>query len=388
MKATLLLTALLAATSFCSAQMQRAFYNYESQSFGRTEILAEINNQLVFASIKDQSEDTITVVTGYIDDKGETSNYQSLTIPNVLTGTVFALSGYGVNANNELILAVEAYIDGVVGSTMNYIQINPTNNQVTPIYINPTQMKGAYVRSRQNGDSLVTYYSNSASEFKRMATSLNTITSYSVSTISTGITYSGALNIKKVELLVADNGDEFVSVGTTVFKHTPSNVVTSRDLVGFSNFHGVALCLNPDSNDNLFILHGGSYVELSSSLDSITSGTIAGLSTSNARNVELYYENGKYMILNGNGTFSYNPYVVYSSTYTIQSSANYTSLDYLPHDVLITSNGHYFVGIKSASDGYSTFVSKLEIGIEPEPYIEYGQFLYSANQKINTNHYR
>lgn len=385
MKLTLLFAALIAST-FCSAQMQRAFYNFENASFGRTEILAEINNQLVFASIKDQSEDTIILVTGYIDEYGETSNYRTKIIPDILTGTTFAISGYAVNANNELVLAIQAYIDGVTGSTMNYIQVNPLDHLVIPIYLNPTQMKGAFVRSRQNGDSLVSYFANSANEFTRMATSLNNIMAYSSSTIAQSFNYSGGLNLKRVEFLVAENGNEYVSVGTTIFKHTPLNVVTTKELIGFSNFNGVSLCQNTDSNNELLIVHGNAYRQLTSNLDSLTSGTITGLSSGMSRNTELFFENGKYFYLATTGSNRYSPIIINAATYTIDSSMENLSMYYVPNDLLITSNGHYFIGIKSAADSYSTFVSKLEVGISPEPFIEYGQFLYSANQKVNTSH--
>ena len=386
MKGILLFAMIVATSTFCSAQMQRAFYNYETANFARTEILAEINNQLVFASIKDQSQDTITVVTGYLDNKGETSNYQSVTIPNVLTGSVFEISGYGVNANNELILAIQGYVDGTTTSTMTYIRINPMSNQVPPIYINPTQMKRGYVRARQNGDSLVTYFSNSANEFKRVATSLNNISNYSLSTISTGVTYSGGMIGKKVELLVTNNGTEYVSVSERIFKRIPSNVVISTNLAGLSNIYGISLCINSNSNDELFILHRTSYVQLTAALNLVTSGNISGLASGGPSNVEMYYENGKYMILNPTFSNSYNPFVVNASTYAIESSTVYNNSIYRPCDVLTTSNGHYFIGIKAAGNGYSTFVSKLEIGVEPEPYIDYGQNLYNTNLKVNTNH--
>ncbi len=381
-----LFSAIMVMSTYCSAQMQRAFYKSDNGSSIRTEILAEINNQLVFASIKDQSKDTITLVTGYIDANGETSNYKTKLIANILTGSNFSISGYAVNSNNELILAVQAYVDIATGSTMNYIQINPLDFQVIPVYLNPSQMKGAFVRSRQNGDSLVTYYSDNANEFKRIATSTNNIVAYSTKTINPSVIYSGGLNSKKVELLIANNGDEFVGVNKTVYKHTPAGVVTSKELVGFSNSQGVALCINEDANEDLFILHGDSYRQLSSNLDSVTSGNISGLASGQVRNAEMYYENGKYMILNGDGYNIYNPYLVNALTYTIESSVIFAKVFYVPHDVLTTLSGHYFIGIKQTLSGRSTFVSKLETDLAPEPYIEYGQYLYSANQKVKTNH--
>lgn len=389
---TLILLCTCIITSLSYSQITHSVYATESEGVNRNVAMAEINGQMVLASVKESREDTLVITTFWMDEFGETSDYQKVQLPGILGQNQLA-SGMAVNSSGILVFAV---LSGDASAMrLNYFEMDLITGVVNQVAQNPMVLKSGFVRSVAKGDSLITYAS-SANDLYRIATSLDNPVASSTRLVAAGVSYSGSFlsGKKAVELVIKANGNEYIALEQNVFRRDLSGYISGVSGNTAASIYGGAMDVN-DSGE-LLLVAGNQYTLFNSSLGIISEGVIPGGSIYLGRYAELVWYDSKWCLY-------YKPLGSGESIKVVLDNSLNTLGEYplgdfniTPHDVYIRANGKKcLIGNKTeplvgwynwSYQGYSVFVLSDGALEAPEPFIEYAQVIDHYKQKIHIGH--
>jgi hypothetical protein len=341
--------------------------------------LQTINGQLNFFDIKSSVDGQLNIVTGVLDDVGETSEYKiiSSTLP---SSSSYSLSGTAITTDNEVVLAI---LFGTDPTKIAYIKISLLSQSVVASYFPTEQYQRGFVRSQQKEDSLISYIGIPGGGITRLAHSINNLGTYSTGIIDTTLTYSGSN--KMIELLI--NGEQEYSVcKNKLFKRKANGSIISTS-IGASTA-SPALVLN--DMDNLAIFNGHKYYSFSSNLDSLTAGTIPVSLQGPTSNIEAIFTNSHYVVyINGKR-------IVLDTDFNLLNAKEYLRLN--QSGVFKDANSFYVFGQRKdktqdigpkgsvKSNQALTVVMKDNGSLEGDDLLEYSQSIKHTSYKAKVNH--
>lgn len=387
-RSILLIVSVFVVVISATAQYSRTFYTTNSPGRTRTFGLAELNGTTWFTAFKRSSADTIRVMIGQIDDLGETSNY----VEGQIVGPDFsslALSGLASDdVSGDLIAAVITNYSGL--GYISYLRINPVTGSMQIENTLPNTFDGPFARTRQKGDSLVTWIAEDNVGLVRIAASIANPANYSYQLVQAGTSFSGTLTTeaRSTELKTDAAGNEYVSAGNRIYKRTPSGTVTSAVVAGFltQEFSGTTLAIA--GNGNVMVISDNNYALFNANLAPLADGAISYPVASNHKFNELREEGGNWVLFTNNSDGYLHRVVMNNLTSVIQadriSDATCKTVDIALNETHLLMEKREDL-VTSPGDMFSQAVIRLGNGV-PDPFIEFGQLIELQKLDIHVGH--
>ncbi len=263
---TLLMIMMFALTSF--SQFSKSFFNDISYGLRSTELF-EINGVNHFISTKLSSQDTVRITYGEFDVNGTTSNYHTIEYSGVNTVDL-SISGVGVDNSNNIVLATMAR--NSVNADLSYIKIDPISHNIVQFVQMNESYKRGYCRTLQKGDSLITYTMIDPVGIKRIATSVNNITSFSEQVVDASSSFSSAFTAfrRATELLISGE-KEYVIYDDKVLLRESNGSVSSTTIATSAFMQGTLI---QNGQGQIAVVKSNKYFILDSTLNLLSNGTI------------------------------------------------------------------------------------------------------------------
>ncbi|MDX2359697.1 MAG: T9SS type A sorting domain-containing protein [Crocinitomicaceae bacterium] len=388
----LILIAVLATISFCSkGQLTRSVYTTTEEGTNRATAMTEINGQMVFVSVKESKQDTLLITTFWMDDEGETSGYLHRQILGI-SGEYFSISGVGVTSNNELEVAIMSTVTSDL--TMRYFKVDPSSQSSASFYEYPTVFRAGYVRTREKGDSLITYLCTQ-NDLIRLGVATDNPSGNNSQIAAVGVTYSSSAWImgrKSVELIILPNGTEYIGVNNDIIKRTSTGYTMGSSSVLIQ----MGITFDVDDQGNVLLLSGSSYALLDDSLMVTSEGPIPSGDVGINMYGEVIWENGYWSLyhLQMGGQFSYK--TVLDQNINTVAQFPLAQKRVKPYDLHKRTNGDIIiVGSNDEVANLSGWVDPASFSVSimqhfgqqpPGTFIEYGQIINHSEQEFNTGH--
>ena len=234
----------------------------------RSTVITKVNSNTFFVTVCASTTDTLRFTVANIDSIGETSNYIH-SVLNSIPGTTYSLSGVAT-IGDDIIIALLA--EGTSLTTLSYLRYNTISQSITEENTLPTSYYRGYVRSRQKGDSLVTYIAHSGGT-SRISTNINGVLNTNSADYTATIMYNSSnmsSGRRRSELLITPSGIEYIALNATIVKRSLNGVYTEVALTGSVGFYGSTMNLN--SQGDLLVISGSYYHMFNSSLSIINQG--------------------------------------------------------------------------------------------------------------------
>ncbi|MFK7786101.1 MAG: hypothetical protein AB8B56_13350, partial [Crocinitomicaceae bacterium] len=218
---------------------------------GRHASIFKANGKTTILNIRESSNDTLRVMLMDIDENGETDNYRMFEHSPFDMSTWFVLSGVGTTSSGEVVLNIQQYDSGPT-MDIDYLTLDPNSGAFTDEFSLNSQYKRAVSRSRQKGDSLITYVAqNGTAGITRLARSLSNTTIATESFISNG-TFASPFTQNQIACeLILHNSEEYIGVANLVIKRTSTNNYIE------ASYSGSTTCpaLVETPSGNMFVLN-------------------------------------------------------------------------------------------------------------------------------------
>ena len=392
MKSILTFGALFFVTAFAQAQYTRSFYTTTSTGFIRTTTAVSINGETHFFAMKESWQDTMRIVAGKIDEFGETSDY----VQTEVVGTSFtnmAVSGSGSIQTDNALIAVLTNFSGI--ATMHYLRYNPSVGTVINEYTLPIDFSGPFARTRQSGDSLITYITLEAGGLVRVSASIDNPANYTQQLIVPGINPVGSLSSgsRYNELKIDGAGNEIACAGNILVKRLSNGTIDTAVISNFvaQEVYGQTLAVN--SMGHIMVIASQKCAYFDGTLNQVFSGTINHPYQSNGRYIELDAIGTNWYLYahNNNGDFER---LEINSIGGVLDSETIGNQPCKPIDIIETEGDSYLISAKTENlfggyDRSSVGIIKFDSANPsdlPSGFIEFGQTLIHQNLKINVGH--
>ena len=383
------LTALLVALCLCAishAQLTRSVYTTPQNGINRSAALTEINNQMVFASLKESSPDTLRITTAYMDDQGETSGYHHSMLIGV-GGDYHSLSGLNVTSNNTLMLTILSMT--IQEMSIVYVEVDPTTGVPTYIGENPMLFQAGFVRTRVNADSLITYVCTST-DLYRTAAPVDDPMAAVTTMVEPGISYNGAIvtGKKSVELMIADNGDEYAAVESDIVRKDNTGYTVGTTSSFGATINGPAMGVN--SNGEVLLIGGNQYTLFDNTLNPVVESQFPVGTISTGRYSQVAYSSGSWNLYYQTVGASTSKKAVLDNGMNIITEFDLGDYQLEPYDLYERNNGSLMIiGSKREPvwmDAFSFFVMEDAVLQEPIPFLEFNQSMDHYEQHFFTGH--
>lgn len=285
---TFILLMILPTISF--GQYSRSFYTSESFIQRHGDVFGD-NGQLFFVSIKESSLDTLRIVIGEIDETGITSNYHYIEAGYGFDTGAMSLTGATLDSSGDVVLAIASKLGS--SAIVSFVEVDLVTDQVLNLSTVTGSYKSGFVRSKVNGDSLITYIGRDAGGMDRISVEIDAILNYSIEEADPAYSYTGNfLSTRKFVELMVNGTDEYFTV---------NDVLVKRDINGtYSNTMINGLIIYPSSitiNDNseIVIFKGLDYTVFDQSLTELSTGVLA-ITVDIGGNYEAYSHTSGYKV--------------------------------------------------------------------------------------------
>lgn len=389
MKQFLLLCLLVSISYSATSQYSRTFYTTYSAGHVRGFGLAEINGSTQFLSIKESELDTLHLLYGLIDGNGETSDYHESIISSLNYNNV-ALSGVGKDSNSGDMIAV--LITNTTQGAIHYVRVNQSAGTASLDYSLPYVFERPFARTRQKGDSLITYITEENVGLVRIASSISNLTAHSYQLVAAGLTVTGGLagDARRTELKIDASGNEYVCSADKLFKRTSSGSVTSVTLTGINAFEPAGKTLGIGGGGYIAVITDSKYALYDNSLNYQSSGTINFPVNGGFKFNELIYENGVWVLYTAK-IDQYLARVDLDNGMNVIQSKMISERRCKPLDIVSETSGKYLLlekrdQINAANpELYSEAIIKFGTNL-PDEFIEFGQSIKHHPLDVHIGH--
>jgi hypothetical protein len=372
------------------AQYARSVHGAINNGAVRNTEAIEINNEILFVNIK-FIDDTLRLSAAKIDANGETYGYKFQNILGI-SGNYFCFSGIALSSDNKIILNILA-LNGSTANKMVYVKYNYENGAIEDINVVPTNFHKAFTRSRQKGDSLITYhYDNDLAGFYRIACSINTIQNRNVTLVSNSLTYSSGFawtsGVKNTELIIDASGNEYVMLNSTLMKRTTNATYISTSFTASLTYGG---SINFDDSGNILVLSTNNYSNFDNNLNLISQGIISGIPPNNNRFNEHYFKDGQWIVYSSIPNSTNSDRIVLNSNFNVDSIyASEYSFNKV-FNVFKGLNSIYVIGNKLESyyqqSNLTVAVVKDNDPSNIKPFIDFNQTFEHGQYKFHTGQF-
>ncbi|MFT6923715.1 MAG: hypothetical protein ACJA1C_002730 [Crocinitomicaceae bacterium] len=389
MKNLLLITCILFCSHSSFGQYSRSFYTTYTSVIPRTFEVADLDGETHFVSMKESIQDTIQLLSGKIDQYGETSNYIQKEITGVSYNKI-AVSGIGTNSTDELVIAVITN-SGPSGSLI-YLNLNVTTENVVVAHTMPIVIDGPFARTRQIGDSLVTFITEENVGLVRIAAALNNPSAYSYTVIEPGLNLIGSLsgNARRTELKTDSFGNEIVCVGNRLLKTHSSGTMTAVTIPSFIIQELTGATIAVAANGNILAMTDTKFALFDSGLNSLDNGLLNYSLLTSTRFYEVMSEGNNWIVYANNSNSKLERIIFNNSMSLVQSDVISDGLcrplDLFAIsglDCLLLENRDEITSLPT--DQYSLGILKMDSSI-PKEFIEFGQPITHQQLDINIAH--
>ena len=151
-----LLSIICVLTVYASGAQDTKIFNQGGNLTGYLSEVIDHNGTPFFVSMKDTSNGFVTITTGELTADLETKNYKHIQyeLPNDMT---FSIGGAGIKNNILLISFITSNPSNNQEIQQFFIRVNLNTGTVVNSYTEPQFYRRTLLRSKQHGDSLITY---------------------------------------------------------------------------------------------------------------------------------------------------------------------------------------------------------------------------------------
>jgi len=368
-----------------NAQFTRSFYTSSSANTNHSTIVTN-GNVDKFVSIKESTTDTLVIITGIIDAKGETSDYTKLVYP-LPSSLYHSLLGAGLAPNGNVVLSILYQSSPFT----KLICIETDGTTISQVNINAEIFNRGFTRSVFSSDSIITYLGKSTGGLYRISKPLNDLSLSYEELVDTGNTVNVVMiQSKKFGELIIVNDTEYFIYRTSLVKRISAGNYQSNAL---SVIPVYPFNLTMNDNNELVVFYGNNYFVFDQNFNQIQTGNL-GITPISSSVWELFYENG-YVLYGMNSSNSGR--MVFDDSFSLIDELELSNTVPFGHK---KRNGmHYIFGRKIEPirinvnlDGLSTapisnslFLIK-EDTTRPQDFIEYNRTLIHKKMKAHVGH--
>ncbi|MFT5779400.1 MAG: hypothetical protein ACI837_002358 [Crocinitomicaceae bacterium] len=337
--------------------------------------ITELNNQTYFVTLATSMEDTLQFTVSSVDSRGETSNYTHSEVLGI-TGLRYAISGIAANGDDLIVVVIA---ESLGSASLTYIRYNAFSGSIIETNTLPTAYNKGYVRSRQKGDSVITYMAH-PSGTSRIATNLSgAFVPTNVDYTSTMMYNGGGMSTgqRKSELIISDSGIEYVAINYTIVKRSTTGIYQEMALPGFLSNNGFTMNLN--NLDELLVISGQNFYLFNTSFAIINQGVLSFSTGSPTRFAELYFRSGNWCLFYRASAPNTSTKAVLNNNIDSVSEFPLSGGRVSPYDQFETTNGRYIVGYQEHSVPRESGVIIKDVDLQSP-----GVF-YESTQQINHN---
>jgi hypothetical protein len=384
MKSLLVVICILCSIS-AKAQYCRAVHSIDDTGplNHRGTAITEFGDETFFVTISTSVDDTLNFTVANLDSRGETSNYVDSILYSI-PGIRYAISGMATNGD-DLIVVVLA--ESTTTASLSYLRYNTISASIVEVVTLPTDFNRGYVRSRQKGDSIITYIAHPAGT-SRIGTNLSgTFTPANVDYTTTMMYNSGGMSTgqRKTEFIIADSGIEYVTLNNTVQKRSAAGTYQEIALPGFLGANGFTMNLN--NLNELLVISGQNYYLFNTSFSIINQGVFSFSTGAPTRFTELFYRNGYWCLFYRASAPNTSTKAVINNNLDIVSEFPLNGGDVSLYDQYETVTGRYVVGYQSHAIQRESVVIIKDVDLQsPGIFYEYTQQIDHNALEFYTGH--
>jgi hypothetical protein len=372
-----------------NAQYSRSINSHILNYLHRSTEAVEVDNELLFVNIH-LLGDTIRLTAGKLDSNGETYGYKFQNITGI-PGSFFCISGIALTSDGKITFNILA-LNSNTFNKLAYVKYDYTNNSIEEISLISSSFHKSFARSRQKGDSLITYYYNNTNTgLYRISCSINNIANRTISlvtdTMSSNINYFTSIGSKNHELFIDNFGNEFFTVNKILFKRSNNGTYFHNTFNGDLTTRAIS----EDNSGNIVLISSNIANKYSPNLDLISQDTLSFISAVSGNFSELYFLNNKWVFYGrvpGSTTCSR---VVMNQDFTLETLySNEFTMDF-PSSYVRGQNSIYLIGKKIENffqgNQYSVAAVK-DIDLSNiQPFIEFNQPFEHGPYHFHTGHF-